>query len=183
MRLFVGVPPSDEAREALDAYADSIRAGMPDTARWVPRENLHFTVQFVGEVPDESLDELVSAFDGALGGVEPFSLALGRPGCFPTRGRARVLWVGAAKGEGELALVAGRVSAALAPWVRRPEDRPFAAHLTLARFKPPSRVPLEAVPAIEPAVEPWMVTGVTLYRSRLMRPAPVYEALHQAPLS
>lgn len=178
MRLFVGVPPSDEARSVLARYMAAMKPSLPAEARWVPEENLHFTVLFIGNVPEQDVGAIARGLDRAVAPVRPFKLGLGEVGTFPGRGRARVLWVGALPGEAGLADVVSRVGEALRPWVE-PEGRPFSAHLTLARFKPPARLSVGEVRDVdEPAA--WTAEGVTLYLSRLKRPAPVYEPLHVA---
>ena len=66
---------------------------------------------------------------------------LGGGGAFPSERRARVLWLGVDEGAELLAQLAGAVGALLAPLGYEPEDRPFHAHLTLARLGRPSDAP------------------------------------------
>ena len=82
MRLFVGLDLPWEARERLAGLSGS---GIPG-ARWVPIENYHLTLRFIGEVPPyraEELDEALAALRGKrfaleLNGVGTF---LGSGGC------------------------------------------------------------------------------------------------------
>lgn len=181
MRLFVGVPPSDEAGRALDAYSRELRGPLPDAWRWVPLENLHYTVLFIGEVDDGDVEGVQAALRHAVRGLGPFEMSLGETGRFPPRGRARVLWVGAGSGAAELAEANARVAHAVQDRVPR-DDRPFSAHLTLARAKPAVGLAMEALPRIQPRPPSWKVGAIVLYRSRLMRPAPVYETVLRIPL-
>lgn len=179
MRLFVGVRPSEEARRALAAFIAEARTIWPE-AKWVPPENVHLTLAFLGEMPEMEVSPLSASIDGATAGLEPFPAALGSFGRFPKGGKARVLWVGIEEGAKELEQVARAVWAGVAPWYT-PEDRPFAAHLTVARFKDPCRVDEQLVPALV-RTGPWMVDRVELISSKLMRPAPAYKTVHSARL-
>ena len=175
MRLFVGIPPGEQARAVVADYVELCRRRWPE-AKWVPAANLHYTVVFIGEVGEADLDVLTTALDNAAAPLAPFVAALGEPGRFPPRGKARVLWVGTSLGAEGMAAAAAATAQATSPWVA-PEDRPFVAHLTIARFRVAAAVP--ELPPLDGAPE-WTVDGVVLYRSRLARPAPVYEALHTA---
>jgi RNA 2',3'-cyclic 3'-phosphodiesterase len=175
-RLFVGVPPSDAARDALGRYVSGLRHVWPH-AKWVPPENLHYTMLFIGRVAPQAVDDIALALDSAVRGLAPFEVSLGDAGSFPGgRQRARVLWVGAAAGESALKVAAAACAQALLTWVPA-EERPFVPHLTIARFRAPE--PVGELPPLEP-VDPWTARGVTLYNSVVRRPAPVYEEVHRA---
>ncbi len=60
-----------------------------------------------------------------------------------------------------------------------PEKRGFTPHLTVARFDPP--VALDDLTP-ELAGEAFRIDRLVLFRSRLQRPAPVYESLGSFPL-
>ena len=62
-----------------------------------------------------------------------------------------------------------------------PESRPFTPHLTVARFDPPVRLEEDLG---EAGIEsrPFGVEWLTIYRSHLQRPAPVYEPIATFPL-
>ena len=90
---------------------------------------------------------------------EPFTLSLGGGGAFPTARRASVLWLGVREGEDALAELA-------APFAD--DDRPFRAHLTLARVRPgtqTSRTWSSPRSTRAVRVEPWTVDEVVLFES------------------
>jgi 2'-5' RNA ligase len=91
-----------------------------------------------------------------------------------------VLWVGLDDRAGALAAIAGALDAAFAARVR-PEARPFAAHLTVARSDPPLRLAPGTLSAPVAPVR-FVVARLVLYRSHLGRPAPRYEPLGTFPL-
>lgn len=125
MRIFAAVDVDDPGATCKIAELQSELAGM---GRPVPAENLHFTLQFLGEADGGTVQRV----SDALGAVrfEPFDISLQGVGAFPDAGRPRVVWVGAG-GRG-LGRLAGMVEAALAP-LGFARDRPFAPHLTVLR--------------------------------------------------
>lgn len=127
---------------------------MPEL-RWSRPDQWHLTVKFFGPVPDP--DPLAAQVADVVRRHEPFSLSLGGAGAFPSPRRASVLWVGV--GEGSDAL--GSLAAPLLD-----DDRPFRAHLTVARASK-ARDVRRVVEALDECgeSEPWTVDEVVLFDS------------------
>ena len=146
-------------------------------ARWVPKENLHLTLSFLGRVDDGRIASISAATAEAVQGHVDFVVRLGELGAFPSARRARVVWAGLddpTKGTSGLADSVGDAMEGLG-FPR--ERRAFAPHVTLARLKMPHAIELdEAVAAIAFPIE-----RVTLFESRLGRPNAVYTALATFP--
>lgn len=85
--------------------------------------------------------ELGAVLGGAVAGVPRFELRLVGLGAFPSPTRARVIWAGAGEGGERLGVIARRVEKGLAGVGFPPEERPFAAHVTLGRIREPRRDP------------------------------------------
>lgn len=164
------LPP--DVKDEVVVVIDELRPLVPG-ARWVPPENLHVTLAFLGET------DLATAVAGALGRavatVPRFPSRLGAVGAFPSPRRARVVWVGLEDEASGFPRLAEAVRTALEPLGFAPESRPFTAHVTVARLKAPA--PAQRITSAAPVPVAFVVDRVTLYRSRLGRPAPVYEAL------
>lgn len=126
-RLFVAIDIPDAVKDQLAR----MMTGVPG-AKWVRRGQLHLTLKFIGEV-DAARFEAVKA---GLAGVQArrFALTLRGTGCFPPRGKPRVLWVGVDAPPALNALYR-EVETALTALGVAPDDRPFSAHITLARLK------------------------------------------------
>jgi len=123
--------------------------------RWSRPGQRHLTVKFFGAVPDaESLAVFVA--DAVLPRA-PFTVTLGGGGAFPNARRASVLWLGVRQGEDGVAGLA-------APFAD--DDRPFRAHLTLARVDK-TRDLRAAVAALDACGESdaWTVAEVVLFDS------------------
>lgn len=178
MRLFVAMDLPAGVKDELARAIGVLRPAVP-AARWVPRENLHLTLKFVGEVPDERLSAISAAVAEVAGGFVDFSTHLEGIGSFPSPRRARVLWVGLADPAGGIAALAVGLDEAFAPLGVAREARPFTPHLTLARFRTPTLLAAQPEVPLDPT--PFAVERLTLFRSRLGRPAPRYESLATFP--
>ena len=128
MRLFVALTLPEELRERLAM----LESGLPG-ARWVPEDNFHLTLRFIGEVDgaeardiDACLSEIdVPAFEACLVGLDTFG-----------DGRnLRALWVGVEQPVPELLRLQAKVEKAVQRAGLAPEPRRFTPHVTLARFK------------------------------------------------
>src|SRR5258706_12635481 len=92
MRLFVAVEIDDQARRAAEAAAEALRVAIGPAlkARWVPVENLHLTVRFIGHVDDGRAPAVIDALASPLD-IPPFDIELGGCGMFPSKGPPRAL--------------------------------------------------------------------------------------------
>jgi RNA 2',3'-cyclic 3'-phosphodiesterase len=186
VRLFFAVELTDPVREAAEGVARDVRSRLASAggldARWIPRDNLHVTLWFLGDVPQPPLE----GFEAALP-VPPFEIGVRGVGAFPSSGPPRVLWMGISPGAAELrdahALLTGR----LVPLGFAAERRAFHPHVTLARISTaPRRDVAAALRQIahgpEPSAGRCLVDAIALFRSRLSPQGASYERVLRVPL-
>ncbi|GAB2577441.1 RNA 2',3'-cyclic phosphodiesterase [Streptomyces capparidis] len=132
MRLFVAVLPPAEAVAELDAAVSALH-GLPGAGSllWTDRAGWHLTLAFLGEVEDDALPELEERLARAAGRHQPMPLRLAGGGRFGDR----ALWTGLDRGRAELARLARSAAAAARRTGVPVDERPFKAHLTLARAR------------------------------------------------
>jgi 2'-5' RNA ligase len=189
-RLFVALPLAGGVRDAMADLMRELAGGpievrSPGQPRWVGVEGLHLTLRFLGATPDARIPDLTGAIAAAASGVEPFRIELGGGGAFPSVNRPRVLWIGVRAGAPDLAELASRLNVELAPLGWPADDRPFQAHLTLARTDGVAGSDQRARRLVELARdmrEGWQAGEVVLYRSHGGRGPSRYEDLARAPL-
>jgi 2'-5' RNA ligase len=174
-RLFLAVEVPLEVVEAVSAAIRPWRESF-GTARWVPQENWHITLKFLGRTAAH-LTPWVGDTVGAIAGAHPSAtLRVRGLGAFPSSQRARVLWAGIDDPAGVLTELVADLETGLAE-AFRPEMRRFHPHLTVARAEPPLRLP---EPYADTALESasFVVDRVVLFRSHLRgRGSPTYEPL------
>jgi 2'-5' RNA ligase len=178
LRLFVAFDVDEAALDAIEAADAALRSAHPK-ARWVPRANRHVTLKFLGATYPRLVDWVHERVSAAAARSSPVATRLTGLGAFPNARRARVLWAGLDDPGGALARIAASLDEELAREFRI-EKRGFTPHLTLARFEP--TVALDGIDAVDVESESFAVDRIVLYRSRLRRPAPIYEPLAAFPL-
>lgn len=167
LRLFAALALPDDIAARLIA----LQKGVPG-AKWRPRENLHLTLRFFGEVQEPVAEEIDLELENAGAGFPPFELRLKGAGSF---GGAdpHALWVGAEESPPLKALAAACERAARRAGLK-PEPRKFAPHVTLAYLAGAS---LERVQAFESRLglfetKPFWIESFGLYSSITRKSAP-----------
>jgi 2'-5' RNA ligase len=138
LRLFTAIDIPADVKATLTALLDRLRPLAK--LGWIPAEKLHITTKFIGEWPEERLDELKRALAGVTSPM--VEVAIRRVGWLPNPRSARLLYAGVESSETLTTLAAATERAAAGAGVPV-EDRIYRPHLTLARTR--KRVPLDAL--------------------------------------
>lgn len=170
MRLFVGLELPWPLRQRLSLLG----TGLPG-ARWVPPDNYHLTLRFIGETPAHQAEE-VDASLAALRG-RGFELVLSGVGLFEKAGRPVLIWAGVERNPA-LDHLQGKIETALQRAGLEPLRRRFTPHVSLARL---DNAPEHKVVGFVQAhnlfrSEPVPMDHFTLFSSRLGKEASVYTA-------
>jgi RNA 2',3'-cyclic 3'-phosphodiesterase len=179
IRTFIALElPADVIQQA-EAIQDQLkRAGLK--LRWVRAQHMHLTLRFLGDIAPERSTAVVAAMQQAAAQVGPLSLTIQGLGVFPGIRNPRILWIGLGGRTDALTELRQRLDDALAGDGFTRENKPFKAHLTLARIKEfvDSRFLLQAIEACA------MFTPVSfqseemvLFRSDLRPNGPVHTPL------
>ena len=188
MRLFLAINLDPALRrEILDATAP-LRSAAPSLS-WADETNLHLTLKFLGEQPDDVAPRVSRAVDEVVEGHRRFGIRIAEIGAFPNFRRANVVWMGVER-DPKLELLHHDVELACEALGFELEGRAFRPHLTLARVKrhteePELRQLSRASKRIDFEGES-TVESVDLMKSNLSHAAIEaggrYERLHAAPL-
>ena len=147
LRLFVAVyPPADLVRELQARLAE---LELPSYRQTRP-EQVHVTLQFIGELPERELDATRQCVQRSTDGIERAELAPLRLIGLPRRGRTRLI---AAETDAPPSLVElqRRLAADLEPTPGNRRRSHFLSHLTLCRFRTPAKMPRVDVPLSLPS--------------------------------
>lgn len=176
MRLFTAIDLPPAIVESLERLIRTLRP----TARihWSRADNLHITTKFIGEWPEQRLDEVGKALAG-LPPRDPLRIEVRGLGWFPNPRSPRVFWAGV-EAPAALAGLARDTEAALEPLGIAREERAYSPHLTLARIKTP--VPLDPLRQALDRLGPGGFGAFTadsffLYRSELRPGGSIYTKL------
>ncbi len=183
MRLFLAVfPPASVQADADAAIAALRHAPGGSGVSWVKRDNLHYTLRFLGELGEDGGRRAERAAREAAAKHAPFDAALGALGAFPKPDRARVLWAGLSQGDAPFRALARDLEAALRAQGFERADKPFAPHLTLGRVRDRDADWSAALAAAKAPSAPWRVGELRLVKSTLTPKGSIYETVVRAEL-
>jgi RNA 2',3'-cyclic 3'-phosphodiesterase len=183
VRLFVAIDIPKEIREVLADFVSQLRAIAPQV-KWVRTDNLHVTVKFLGHTDPAKLQAIENALS-AIHSHAPITLEFRGLGFFPSEKPPRVLWAGM-EASTNLKSIAADVDHATHKLGFPFEERPFAPHLTLARFDPPAIAPKLGAAIVERASQTFgiMTTReLQLIESKLKPTGAEYTTLHSFPFA
>jgi 2'-5' RNA ligase len=185
-RTFIGVGVGDgipaaaaTLQQTLNRYGASVN--------WVPPDNMHVTLLFLGEVDDRDLPGVCRAVSRVAATEPPFEMRVSGVGAFPTPRRPKTVWAGVTDGAIELVrLHSGLETALIEMGAYRREERAYTPHLTLGRVR--TEADGQALAVDLPKHLAWSggqttVNEVLVYASDLRRDGPVYSVLARGPLS
>jgi 2'-5' RNA ligase len=168
VRLFVAIDLEHAVRETLGQLA----GGLPG-ARWVPFENYHLTLRFLGEMPGHRAEELDMALAALRG--RGFTLQLSGVGVHEKAGRSVAVWAGVERNPA-LDHLQAKIETAVQRIGFEPERRRFSPHVTVARLDnaPPGKLVewLQRHALVRAA--PMEVRHFTLFSSQLGKDQAIY---------
>lgn len=186
IRSFIAIPLSAQVgKTARNLIRDLSQE--KDGVKWVPTDNLHLTLKFLGDVIDREIPAVCQAIRRVCRDQQPFTLEFSGTGGFPTADRPRVLWAGITQGGEELIELVSALETELADLGFKPEPRDYRPHLTLGRVRSGSRSASEEV--IERLTRnanrylgQMPAEQVRLYSSFLDKSGPSYHVMDTIPL-
>lgn len=182
MRLFWAINLPEELKRHLCNEIKHPLQDMPVNLKWVEEQNIHLTLQFLGDVESSRVEEIVSAVRKEIGGFGQLSFEVKGIGCFPGDSRPRVFWAGLGGQVEKLYTLQSKIQRAHIPLGFLPEKRPFSPHITLARFRSSanSEMFLQRLRKLVPASKSlgsFKANSVELMQSILSPKGPTYKIL------
>jgi len=180
VRLFFAVELPPEVQAALGRLKPDDEESRD--YRWVDHSLLHVTLAFLGEQPEERLQALETVGREAAKHSHRGALRLGAAGHFGSARAPRVLWVDLAGDLTKLTALQTNLIEQLRAHRFPTEDRPFRAHITLARRRETARggPPQTWPPQVDRAQ--FTMKQLTLMHSRLSPRGPTYTPVTHFPL-
>lgn len=180
IRSFLAFELPPDIKEILSRVSEEMR-GFPVDVRWVPTDNIHLTMVFLGNIPEDNITRIEQSVSNVCKEAGAFSVRLSGVGVFPNRRRPSVLWAGLDGEIERMGELRDALQKALAPLGIKEETRGFAPHLTLGRFKkgPPRREQVERLLSEYESLSSPVCTmdKLKLFRSQLRPGGAVYTEL------
>jgi 2'-5' RNA ligase len=130
-RLFIAIDMPEQVQDQISDLYTAIQG-----ARWVPHDQLHITMRFIGETDTATETSIIASLEHIR--FEPFHIAVKSTGFFPLRKDPQVLWVGIDNSP-ELENLQRSIERSLTALGINPDSRVFHPHVTVARLDRPHK--------------------------------------------
>ena len=189
LRAFIALEIPANVQNDIHQATSKLRSEIGSLVRWVPSENLHLTLKFLGDISSAHLDFLKQMIRAETDSHPGFDIKLTGLSSFPSSKRPRVIYINI-QAPAELRELQHAVESGAQRLGYRSEDRSFSPHLTLGRVKRGSQLAVSDQQKIHHALEQSKidslgiarVDSVHLYKSDLKPTGSVYTKLYSAPL-
>lgn len=189
LRVFIAIELPTHVCDAIQKQTARLRQTLGyDLIRWVPTQNMHLTLKFLGDTTTSHLDFLKQLLAREADSHPQFNLQLGGLGSFPTSRRPRLLWIGI-HAPSDLASLQNSIEAGASRLGYEQEERAFSPHLTIGRVRqnisPPElqkvRTALDTIQLGNIGIA--RVDSIHLFKSDLLPSGSIYTKLFSATLS
>jgi 2'-5' RNA ligase len=175
MRVFVSIEISnDEVINSIKNFQKLIKIDAKPTEL----KNLHFTLQFLGEVSEQIIDKIIQSLNTIK--FSKFDISLKGIGVFPKLKSPKIIWIGTDEKSGKIMIeLSKKVEKALEP-LGFSTDKPFKPHITVFRIK--KKIgditnELDSKKTIDFGIQE--VTNLKLKKSELTSNGPIYSDLEE----
>lgn len=186
LRTFIAVELGSSVKGKAQQLLRKLQ-GTGVEANWVPLQQMHLTLKFLGEIPEHETVDVCRVVKSVAAEFEPFEITFRGAGAFPDVSKPKTLWIGLGDGLEELAELQDALEDRLHKQLRFPrERRKFTPHLTLGRVKSLGPEPERVAQLLEEAADYdsdlSVVEELVTFASFLDRSGPEYEAIAHAEL-
>lgn len=185
-RTFIAIPAIDEVyAKALSTIA--LLKPHTNNVRWTVPDNLHWTLQFLGEVTDIDSYHICRDVARVAADTQSFQLGALQVNAFPSTDKPRTIWLGAGEGSQALCQLQDNIEDRMAKLGFRPERQRYTPHLTIGRVTQGSHGGAELSTQLATLTDfdggLMEAHEVIIYGSELSREGPTYHVLGRAPLA
>jgi len=145
MRAFIAIELPPSVTGTMASIQQQLRASSDCPAKWTDPNGMHLTLAFLGNIADIQVQPITAAIAAVCQSLPAFQLRLSGSGAFPGLRRPDVIWIGLKDNNEQLASLHRELWQNLKLLGFAPENRPFHAHLTLARIRESATVPQRAI--------------------------------------
>jgi RNA 2',3'-cyclic 3'-phosphodiesterase len=135
IRAFLAIDPPEDILQAMSRLQEKLKREINGRISWTRPQGQHLTLKFFGDISMDDIKNICSAVQNRIVSESKLNLKIEKMGVFPDARRPRVIWCGVTGDREKLSILQKQLDSAFAAIGFLPDDRPFRAHLTLARIK------------------------------------------------
>lgn len=182
-RLFIAIPIQEKTRNEIvkGFFADETVRKLP--VRWTAVQNLHLTLQFLGDTEEKRIPALKQIMAQAAGAGVCGDLVFTKVGAFPDPASPRIIWLGIQRNE-YLLKMQRELTQKLLESGFTADRKKFKAHLTLGRVRENAELPEGVLHHLEEIRNGILISNspldrVTLFESVLRSGGPIYSVVYE----
>lgn len=179
VRLFIALLLPDEIKGKMGDLINDL-SSRTRAIRWVAAHNIHLTLKFIGERPENDVESIANIVEEITRGRSKVEVHVRACGGFPNLNHPRVIWVGL-EGTDPAAEMSSLLNKKLVPLGIEAEKRKFSAHLTIGRLKKSAHPHLPELTSylenLDFEAGSVILDKVALVKSTLTPNGPIYENL------
>ncbi len=188
LRAFIAIELPQSLQDAIGKQTVRLRQTLGDNLiRWVPTQNMHLTLKFIGNIANTHLDFLKQLLIRTAESHPQFDMQIGGIGSYPNSKRPRILWAGI-YAPTVLASLQRNIEAGTSRLGYEKEVHPFSPHLTIGRVR--QNIDTADLTKIRNGLDSIQIgnigsaqiDSIHLYQSELHSSGSVYTKLFSAPL-
>lgn len=186
MRIFIGIKLADSVTAGIEKFLEPFRK-IASPVRWVKPQNIHLTLKFIGDVPDDIYKKIEATLGEPLTEQDAgtFDVTLAGCGKFGKGTALSIFWIGIEPNQ-PLAGLYHTIENRLEKIGIPKEDRPFKPHITIGRNKLNFNFThfFQLIDRHrDQRIAQFPVTGFQLFKSNLTPDGPIYTILKEIPLN
>ena len=181
-RVFIGIPVGRKINSILPLVKSVVNCSLRHI-KWIPSENIHLTLSFLGNISNKDLPHLIQSIENKII-RNNFQLTIRGTGIFPSSKSPKVLWLGIGKGVDELTSLQHQVEKSIEKYKDNPQEITFTPHITIARIRS-LHVKIDVLSFLNSVYSPIEldINSVYLYESQLLPQGVQYSVLNAFPLN
>jgi len=137
IRAFLAIEPPEDILRKISGLQEKLKCEISGRISWTRPHGQHLTLKFFGDISADDVKNICTAVQKHTASETSLNLKIEKLDVFPDAHRPRVLWCGTTGDVERLSALQKKIGGDFAKIGFPAEDRPFRAHLTLARIKDP----------------------------------------------
>lgn len=183
MRIFIGIKLDDAVLEKIEKFLKPLKK-IPTPIKWTKLKNLHVTIKFIGDIPDEQYPQIEELLSNAGFNTGEINLKITGCGKFGKGHNLDILWIGIDKND-KVEKMYNKIEKTLENGGIPRERHKFRPHITVARNK--KSFNFNSFFKIidenrEHFISGLKITHFQVYKSQLTPEGPIYSILKEIPL-
>ena len=181
-RVFIGIPIGANIKPVLSVLKSKFTQ-YSENIKWIPSENIHLTLKFLGNISVNDLPILIQSLKKELT-QNSFAMVIESTGIFPSSHSPRALWLGIKRGAEELISLHTQIEKSLGKITAKNPELTFIPHITIAKI-PQKLVKIDVLPFLNSVYSPIEldVNSICLFESQLFQEGAKYRILNEFPLN